>query len=286
MRARKLQEQDVEQERAAAHAFGHRLGAERDGRHGVPDRNMRRDVDLLRRVAEGPPDRAVDQRIDRLDHAHRQQERRDQDDCARRDREHGDDAGRRGAERHQRHRAGVGLVAFGDDQRAQKHEAADQRAHREQDQPEIERRRGHHRHVRRHHHAGAALVDGHVVHDRADHHQREGRPRHLGSRESAPQQRRRAEVEDCDLEEDDPEDQHVDAVRREHLIEGVGFEPVDRRPAGQHDPDRQDAADQQEHDGRDRVDDHQLLGLRLELQARTGAGAIRRSTGHGGLRLT
>ena len=32
----------------------------------------------------------------------------------------------------------VGLVALGDDQRAEEHEAADQRAHREQDQAEVE----------------------------------------------------------------------------------------------------------------------------------------------------
>jgi hypothetical protein len=105
----------------------------------------------------------------------------------------------------------------------------------------------------------------------------------LRRRQPAAQQRRRAEVQHRDLEEDDPEDQHVDAVGGEHLVEGVGLEPVDRRPAREHHADGENAADEQEHHRRDGVGEHQLLGIGFELQPRTGAGPVGGRAGHGRL---
>jgi hypothetical protein len=78
-----------------------------------------------------------------------------------------------------------------------------------------------------------------------------------------------AEVQHRDLEEDDPEDQHVDAVGREHHVEGVGLQPVHGRPAREHDADGQQAADQQPDDADEGVGLHQPFGLVLELQARS-----------------
>jgi hypothetical protein len=48
VRARQLQEQDVQQEGGSADLLGDRLGAQHDRRDGVPDGDMSRDVDLLR----------------------------------------------------------------------------------------------------------------------------------------------------------------------------------------------------------------------------------------------
>ncbi len=183
-----LQEQDVQQEGATADALGHGLGAKGDGGHGVPDRDVGGHVDLLRRVTEGPPDGAVDQGIDFIDQADGHQEGRDQDDRARADGEHGDDGCRDGAKGHQRHRALVGLFALGDDQRAEEHEAGDQRTHGEQDQAEIEGPVRHHGHIGGHHHAGTALEHRHVVHDGTNQHERVGGPCNLGCRQSASQE--------------------------------------------------------------------------------------------------
>ena len=58
-----------------------------------------------------------------------------------------------------------------------------------------------------------------------------------------------------------PEDKHVDAVGREHHVEGVGCQPVHRGPAGQHHADGQQAPDEQCHHGGDGVDCKVVLGI-------------------------
>jgi hypothetical protein len=63
-------------------------------------------------------------------------------------------------------------------------------------------------------------------------------------------------------------------VRRQHLVEVVGLEPAERRPARHHDADREQAADQQPHHGDEGVGLDEVLGLALELQARARAGAV------------
>jgi hypothetical protein len=102
-------------------------------------------------------------------------------------------------------------------------------------------------------------------------------PRPARRREPAAQQRRRGEVEHRHLEEDDPEDQHVDAVRGEDQVELVGRQQLDGRPAGQDDAQRHDAADQQRQHAGDGVPAHQLLGIGVELQPGTRADAVSRS---------
>jgi hypothetical protein len=267
-----LQEQDVEQEGEARHLFRQRLGAEDHGGRQVPDRDVGSDVDLLRGVTQRPPDHAIQLGIDFLDQADRPEQGRQQDAGTGQDREHGDDRGRQGAERHQRYRSGVGLVALGHHQRAEEHAAADQGAYREQDDAEVEVGCGHHRHVGGEHHARLALEDGDVGHDAAHHHQPEGGPGHLGRRQPAAQQRRRGEVEDGDLEENDPEDQHIDAMHGQDQVELVGRQQLDRRPAGQDHQQGGDAAHQQPEHAGDGVPAHQLVGCEVELKpgARTG----------------
>ena len=184
-----LQEQDVQQEGATADALGHGLSAKGNGGHGIPDRDVGGHVDLLRRVTEGPPDGAVDQRIDFVDDADGHQEGRDQDDGAGADGEHRNDGSGDGTKGHQGHRAFIGLLALGHDQRAEEHEAGDQCAHGEQDQAQVERPVRHHGHIRGHHHAGAALEHRDVVHHGTDHHQRKGCPGNLGSGNAASQER-------------------------------------------------------------------------------------------------
>jgi hypothetical protein len=60
----KLQERNVQQECTTADFFRQRLGAKHDGSDGIPDRYVRSDIDLLRRVSKRPPDQPVQGRID------------------------------------------------------------------------------------------------------------------------------------------------------------------------------------------------------------------------------
>ena len=261
-----LQEQDVHQERATRNLFRQRLGADDDGRDQVPDRHVGSHVDLLRRVTQTPPDHAVQLRIDFLIRPTDHQEGREQDAGTGQDREHGDDAGRQGAEGDHRDRAGVGLVLLGDHQGAHEHEAADQRADGEQDQAEVEVRRGLHRHVRREHHARLALEDGDVGHDRADDHQPELDPAPLRRGQAAAQQYRGGKVQNGHLEEDDPAQQiSVDAVRGQDGVELVRRQQLEGRPAGHDDADGGDAANEQPENGHDGVPFHQFFGMRLKL---------------------
>ena len=190
VRTGQLQKQDVKQEGTTAHALAHWLGTERNGRHGVPDRDVCRDVDLLRRVTEGPPDRPVNQRVNLLDNAHGHQEGGNQDDRTRRDREHRDNRCRDCPESHQRHGTCIGFVALGYHQCAKEYEAGDQRTYGEQDQPQVKARCRHHGDVARHHHAGTALENGDIVGNGTNEHQRKCQPRNFRCSDAASQQSR------------------------------------------------------------------------------------------------
>jgi hypothetical protein len=150
------------------------------------------------------------------------------------------------------------------------------RAHREQDEAEIEVRRGRHRHVGRHHHAGAALQDRDRGDGGADDHQREREPADARRGEPRAQQHRGAEVQQRDLEKDDPHQQRHDAVAREHLVEHLRVEDLHGRPAGEGDEQPQQAADHQEHHCGHRVGLDQVLRGLVEHQARFRAGAVER----------
>jgi hypothetical protein len=91
------------------------------------------------------------------------------------------------------------------------------------------------------------------------------------------QQRGRSEVEHGHLEEDDPEQQHVDAVRGERQVEPVGREQVHGRPAREDDAQRHDAAEQQRQHAGNGVPAHQFLGVGVELQPGSRADAVSRS---------
>jgi hypothetical protein len=138
-------------------------------------------------------------------------------------------------------------VTLGDVQRAEVVDHADQRPHREEDEAQVEVGRGLERHVGRHQDVALLLHDGHVRHHRPDEHHQESGPGQPLREQAAVQEHGAREVEDRNLEVQDPEDQHVDAVERQHAVVPGRVEQVDGRPARQPEQDRADAADQQEH---------------------------------------
>ena len=70
VRARDLEKEDVEEEGDATHLLRDRLRSENDGSDGVPDRDMRGDVDLLLGVTHRPPHGLVGDGVDVRDVAH------------------------------------------------------------------------------------------------------------------------------------------------------------------------------------------------------------------------
>ena len=184
----------------------------------VPDRDHRGDVDLLRGVAEAPAHQAVDLRVD-VHAAQRPEEGRDVDRRAVQQRDHGDDRRGERAEGDQRHRAVVGLLALGHDQRGEEEERRDQRADREEDDAEVVERMRLERHVGGEEHVGPAPEDDDVDQQR----RRRASARSRSRRASAPvagdpSSDRSGEVEDRHLEEDDEEDQHVEAVQGQDAV--------------------------------------------------------------------
>ena len=262
VRRGELQEQDVHQEGGTAHLLAQRLGADQKCCGQVPERNMRRDVDLLRGMTHRPPHHLVHQGIDVVDQAERPQPGRDQDDRARGDGEHRDDGGGERAEGHQRNRALIGLFFLGDHKRREEDRAADQRADREQDQAEIEVRLGLHRRIGGEHHAGIALEHGDIGRDRADDHHHEADPGELWRRQPRIEQDRGREIEHGDFEEDDPEQQHIGAVPGQDQIEPVGRKQMHRRPARQRDQQAHQPADGEKH--------HRGHGICLDQRLRRG----------------
>jgi hypothetical protein len=207
-----LQEEDIEQERPATDLLRQRLGADNDGGDGVPHRHMGRDVDLLGSMAHGPPNHLVHQRIDVADEAERPEEGRDQDDGAGGDGEDGDDGRRQRPEGHQRDRTLIGALILGDDQGAEEDEAGHQRAHGEDDDAQVEEGMRLQRHVGGEHDARIALQHNHVDQDRAAQHQGIGDPCQPRRRQPRVQQHGGREIQKRHLEEDDPHQQHVQAV--------------------------------------------------------------------------
>ena len=207
-----------------------------------------------------------------LDDAHRPEKGGDEDDRARGDGEHRDDRGGHRPEGDERHGALVGALLARDHQGAEEHEAADQRAHREQQQAEVEVRRRLHRHVGGEHHRRLALQHRHVDDHRAGEHQGEGDPRDAGRRQPAVEQHRGCEVQDRHLEEDDPHQQHVEPVGGQREVEPVRRQQVHRRPPGERHQQSEQSAHREEHHGGDRVRLDEVLGGEVDLQSGGGAG--------------
>jgi hypothetical protein len=108
----------------------------------------------------------------------------------------------------------------------------------------------------------------------------------LAEKSRGVQRRGAGEVENRDLEEQDPEDQHVQAVQREDAVEPVDAQQVDGLPAGEREQDGGEAADQQEDDGTDGVELDEALGVEADVEARGVALAGERTgrIGRGGRR--
>ena len=224
-------------------------------------------------MAHRPPHELVHQRVDVADEADGPEPGRDQDDRTGSEREHRDDRCRQRAEGHERYRAGVGPSLARDHERAEEDAAADQRADGEQDQPQVEVLRRHHRRVRGEHHARLSLQHGDIGQQAADQHHHESRPGPARRREARIQQDRRGEIEHRDLEEDDPQQQHVQPVRGQRQIEPVGREQVNGRPARQRDRQAEQPANGQEDDGRDGIGLDQRLGIQVDLESGGWVGA-------------
>jgi hypothetical protein len=86
-----IDEENVEHERPAADRLVDRLGAGRELADQVPDRDHGADIDLLRLVAQAPPDHPVPHGIRLGGPAHRKRERRDHHDRTMQQRDHRDD---------------------------------------------------------------------------------------------------------------------------------------------------------------------------------------------------
>ncbi len=224
-------------------------------------------------MAHGPPDGLVEQRVDVTDQTDGPQQRRDQDDRAGRDGEDCDNGCRHGAERDQRYRALVGAFLARHDQRAEEHEAADQRADREQDDAEVEPGIGLQRHVGGEHDAGPALQYDNICQQGANEHQREACPRPFGRSDATAQQHGGSEIQHGHLEEDDPDEQHVEAVRGQRQVEEIGWQKVHFRPARQRDEQSEESTDREKDDGNDSVGFDQLFGGKVNLEAGRRAGA-------------
>ena len=175
-----------------------------------------------------------------------------------------DDRRRERTEGDQRDRALIGPLLARDHQGREEDGDGDQRTDREQDEAEIEVRARLHRRVGGEHHAAVALEHGDVGDPGADQHEGERDPGELGRRQARVQEDRRGEVEHRDLEEDDPDQEHVEAVGGERQIEPLRRQEMDRLPAGQRDHQAEQAADREEDHGGDRI------GLDQRLRRRDG----------------
>jgi hypothetical protein len=239
-----VDEQDVEHEGAAAHGLVDGPGARGEAGQQVPHRHHGADVHLLGHVTQAPPGDPVPRGVELADPPERPQEGRDHHDGAVQQGHHGDD--RRGgrAEDDEGHRPLVGAVAVRDVQGAEVVPHPDERPDGHQDDAQVEVGLRPERHVRRHQDVALPLHDRDVDHHGAHHHQQEAGPRQTLRVEPAVQQHGADEVEDRDLEEQDPEDQHVEAVQRQDPVVPLGAEQVDRRPTSEAQQDRADPADQ------------------------------------------
>ena len=218
-------EQDVEDERRSADLLVEHDRSDGERAEHVPDGDHRGDVDLLRRVAEPPPDHPVDLRV-HVHQAKRPEVGRNVDGGAVDEGDHGDDRRRHRAVDDQRQRSLVGPLPLGHDEVREEHADRHQRADREEDDAQVEVRIGAQGHVRREQHIGPAGPHHRLDHERADEHQREAGPRGLRRAVARVEQHRAGEEQHGHLEEDDEEDQHAHAVHAEDAVE------PDRREAG------------------------------------------------------
>ena len=99
------------------------------------------------------------------------------------------------------------------------------------------------------------------------------RPGDARSRKSATEQYCGCKIEHRDFEKDDPEQQHIETVRRQHQIEHFAGKKVHRRPARERDQQTEESADRQKDDGRDRIGLYQLFGCQIDLEPGCGTGA-------------
>jgi hypothetical protein len=83
----------------------------------------------------------------------------------------------------------------------------------------------------------------------------------------------RSEIEHRHLEENNPDEQDVNAVRRQCEVEPVGRQEVNLGPARQCHQQTEQAANCEKDDGRDRIGLDQFLGSEIDLEACRGAGA-------------
>ncbi len=277
-----VDEEDVENEGSAADGLVDRPGAGGELADEIPDGDHGADVDLLGLVAEAPPDHAIPHGVGLGRPAHRKGEGRDHHDGPMEQRDDSDDGGCGGSEGDERHRALVGAVAAGDVERRKKVIHADERADRHEDDAEVEARMREQRQVARHEHVGLALEDDDVGHHRAGEHEAEGEPRDLAREQPALQRDGAGEVEDRDLEEQYPEDEHVEPVEGQDAVEPIHAEQVNGLPAGEGEQDGGDAAEEEKHDAGDGVEFDETLRGEADLEA--GGGAFARVGAGGGQR--
>ena len=127
--------------------------------------------------------------------------------------------------------------------------------------------------VGREHHGRVALQHCDVGHQRADQHEPELGPAPTGRSNPRIEQYGGCEIQHRHLEENDPDQQDVEAVRRQREVEPVGREQVHGGPAGERDREPEQAADEQEHHGNDGVRLDQIFRGPVDLQTGRRAGA-------------
>ncbi len=271
VRRRHRDEQDVEHERRAAHFLVEDHGAHGQRAHHVPDRDHRRDVDLLRRVAQRPPDELVPLRVDGRDDPHGPEQRRDVDQRAMYERDDRYDRRRHRAIHHEWHRAFVRLLAFGDRERGEELPHHAERAHREHDDAGVEQRVRLQRRIRRVQHVGPAAPLHRLHRQHAGEHQSEVEPPEPRRRRSRIEQHRAREPEHGHLEVDDEENEHVHAVHAEQAIVPRRRKEMHGLPAREHEQQRRDGTYQERHYRHDGVGTNEKLGLTVDAPPREWA---------------
>ncbi len=241
----------------------------------IPDRDHGADVDLLRLVTEAPPDDTIPNRIGLARPTHRVGERRDHHNGTMQQRDDRDDGGGQRTESDDGHGALVGAIALGDIKRGEEVEHADQRAHSHENDAEVECRMREQRQVGCHQYVRLSGENHPIHHHGANSHERKADPGHLAREESRVERRGAGEVKDRDFKEEDPENEHVDAVESQHAVEPVHGQQMHGLPAREREQQCGDAAEQQEDDADDSVHFDETLGVEADAEAGGGANALR-----------
>ena len=272
-----IDKKNVQHKGGATDGLVDRAGTDDDVRNQIPDGDHRADVDLLRLVAEAPPDEAIPRGVGLRRPTHRISKRRDHHDGAVQQSDDGDDGGGGGTERDDRHGAGVGLVPFRDVEGGEEIKHAHQCADGDENDPEVEERMRQQRQVGSHHHVGLSGDDDVIHHDGAGEHHPERDPGNLAREEPGIERRRAGEVEDGDLEEEYPQDQHVDAVERQDPIKPVDGEQVHGLPTREREQERGDATEEEEDNAGDGIELDEALGVEADTEAGRAAHATGRA---------